>query len=140
MNKILTHMLLVGGLSATFQAAAQVTFFENDNFQGRSFSTQGQVANFERFGFNDLASSARVRGGRWEVCTDARFSGRCVILRRGDYPSFRDLGLNDRVSSIRPVTRGNRNDEPREGAYDRPRRDDPRYDDRRDDRQPARRY
>lgn len=124
MNKILTNVLFVGGLTATFQVAAQVTLYEHDSFGGRSFVTQKPVANFARFGFNDRASSARVRSGRWEVCTDAQFSGRCVILQRGDYPSLRELGLNDAISSIRPVSRANRNDSPREGVYERRLEDD----------------
>jgi hypothetical protein len=132
MKTMISRALCAAGLALSFQAAAQVTFYENDNFNGRSFTAQRQVGNFERFGFNDLASSARVRGGRWEVCTDAGFRGRCVVLRRGEYPSFRQLGLNDQVSSVRPAT------EDREGAYDR--RDDDRREDRRDDRRPGRGY
>jgi Beta/Gamma crystallin len=122
----LKSVLFIGGLSITFQVAAQVTFYEHDDFRGRSFASGKQISNFERFGFNDRASSARVRSGRWEVCTDAQFSGRCVILQRGDYRSFRQLGLNDRVSSIRRVSHANRNDGPRQGVYER-RRDDYRY-------------
>ena len=125
MNKMMSRALCAAGLALSFQAAAQVTFYENDNFDGRSFTAQRQVGNFARFGFNDLASSARVRGGRWEVCTDAGFNGRCVVLRRGDYPSLRQLGLNDRVSSVRPAD-GNR-----EGVYERR---DGRYDDHRSGR------
>jgi hypothetical protein len=133
MNKIISRTLCAAGLALSFHAAAQVTFYENDNFRGRSFTAQRQVGNFERFGFNDLASSAKVRGGNWEVCTDAGFNGRCVVLRRGDYPSFRELGLNDQVSSVRPVDRY------REGAYDR-NGDDRRDYDRRDERRPGRGY
>ena len=118
----------IAGVALATQAAAQVTFYEDDNFHGRSFTAQRQVGNFERSGFNDLASSARVRGGRWEVCTDAGFRGRCVVLRRGEYPSLRELGLNDQVSSVRPAT------EDREGAYDR------RGDEYRDDRRPSHAY
>jgi uncharacterized protein YcfJ len=43
-----------------------------------------------------------VDRGRWEVCEDARFSGRCAILRRGSYPTLRDMGLNNSISSVRP--------------------------------------
>jgi uncharacterized protein YcfJ len=59
----------------------------------------------DRFGFNDRASSVVVDHGRWEVCEDARFEGRCVILRRGSYGSLRDMGLDNRISSVRPVER-----------------------------------
>ena len=61
------------------------------------------VGNFERFGFNDSASSVIVRGGWWELCEDARFSGSCVTLRPGSYGSLAAMGLNNRVSSVRPA-------------------------------------
>ena len=85
--------------------AAQITFYEREGFQGRSFTTEKQVGNFERFGFNDRASSVEVVGDRWEVCEDARFSGRCAILRPGRYPSLSAMGLNNRISSVRDVSR-----------------------------------
>jgi len=81
--------------------AAQITFYEHDYFQGRNFATEDQVGNFRRYGFNDRASSVVVVGDRWEVCQDADFNGRCVVLRPGRYPSLAAMGLNDRVSSAR---------------------------------------
>ncbi len=85
------------------QAAAQITFYQGEGFRGRAFTTSKSVSNFERIGFNDHASSAIVDRGSWEVCTDARFEGRCVILRRGSYDSLSRIGINDRISSARPV-------------------------------------
>jgi hypothetical protein len=98
--------------------ASTITFYENEGYSGRWFSTDRQIRNFRRFGFNDAADSVKVRGGRWEVCTGPRFEGRCVVLRRGDYPSLRQAGLEDRISSARPLARGNRYYN-QEGAYDR---------------------
>jgi uncharacterized protein YcfJ len=86
------------------QAGAQVTFFENDGFQGRSFNPGAQLSTFSASGFNDRASSAIVTSGRWEVCEDDAFAGRCMVLRPGQYPSFNAMSLNDRISSVRPVT------------------------------------
>jgi uncharacterized protein YcfJ len=85
------------------QAAAQITFYERDGFRGREFTTDKQVGNLAQQGFNDRASSVVVERGRWEVCTDARFQGRCVVLRQGSYESLGGLGLNDQISSVRPV-------------------------------------
>ena len=85
-------------------AAAQVTFYERPGFEGRSFTTQKQIGNFARHGFNDRASSVVVSEDRWEVCEDARFNGQCVVLRPGRYPSLAAMGLNNRVSSVRPVS------------------------------------
>ena len=102
MNAILRNALAVAGVAIATQAAAQVTFYEREGFEGRSFTTEKQVGNFERYGFNDRASSVVVVGDRWEVCEDARFGGRCVVLRPGRYASLAAMGLNDRVSSVRP--------------------------------------
>ena len=113
MNPVLRNALAVAGLVFATQAVAQVTFYEGEGFQGRSFTTQKRVGDFERYGFNDRASSVIVRRDRWEVCQDARFSGRCVVLRPGRYPSLAAMGLNDRVSSVRAVSRNARIDERR---------------------------
>jgi uncharacterized protein YcfJ len=111
-------MLAVAGAVAFATAAsAQVTFYEHEGFQGRSFSSDRQVGNFDRAGFNDRASSVIVRGGWWEACEDARFGGQCVTLRPGNYANLAAMGLNDRVSSVRPI------DGPRYGSNEPP----PRY-------------
>ena len=85
------------------QAFAQVTLYENEGFTGRSVTSSAPVPNLERFGFNDRAGSAVVKGARWEVCDDSRFGGRCMVLRPGRYPSLAAMGLNDRVSSVRAM-------------------------------------
>ena len=94
-------------------AAPVITFFEREGFEGRSFSTDRPVGNLDRFGFNDRASSIAVVGDRWEVCEDVEFRGRCVILRPGRYPSLAAMNLNDRVSSVRDVSRNARLDDNR---------------------------
>lgn len=113
MTPVLKVALTVVAAAIASQALAQVTFYEHDNFQGRSFTTAQQVRNFERAGFNDRASSVVVSGDRWEVCEDIRFDGRCVVLRKGRYPSLSAMGLNDRVSSVKPVARNIRVEEER---------------------------
>jgi uncharacterized protein YcfJ len=113
MKTVFQAALTVVAAATAGQAFAQVTFYEHDNFQGRSFTTAQPVRNFDRAGFNDRASSVVVSGERWEVCEDVRFGGRCVILRTGRYPSLGAMGLNDRVSSVKPVARNERIDEER---------------------------
>ncbi len=101
MNKILKFALGATALALAAQASAQITFYEHEGFRGRTFATDKPVSNFERFGFSDRASSVVVEGGRWEVCDDSRFSGRCVVLRKGSYDTLARMGLNDRVTSVR---------------------------------------
>lgn len=113
MNRILRNTLAVAATAFAAQAAAQVTFYEEEGFQGRSFTSQQRIWNFERFGFNDRASSAIVAGNRWEICEDARFEGRCVVLRPGRYPSLASMGLDNRISSMRAVNANARIDDDR---------------------------
>jgi len=93
----------VAALVAATSAAAQVTFYEREDFRGRSFSTDRPVGDMERAGFNDRASSAVVERGQWQVCEDTRFSGRCAVLRPGQYASLADMGLDNEISSVRAV-------------------------------------
>ena len=103
MTRCVQAFLAATTLLAAGQAAAQITFFEGPGFSGQSFTTHEPIGNFGRIGFNDRASSVVVEHGRWEVCEHARFEGRCVMLRRGSYPSLRDMGLDNTVSSVRPL-------------------------------------
>jgi uncharacterized protein YcfJ len=84
----------------------QIDLYESEGFRGRSYSASAPIADLRGGGFNDRASSAVVTGTRWEVCEDARFNGRCAVLRPGQYPSLAAMGLNDRVSSLRAVGSG----------------------------------
>lgn len=113
MNTILRSALAVAAVAISAQAAAQVTFYERESFQGRSFTAEKRVGNFQRFGFNDRASSVVVLRDRWEVCENAGFGGRCVVLRPGRYPSLTAMGLNDRISSVRDVSKDARIDDNR---------------------------
>ena len=106
MTPVLRHAIAITTLALTTHAMAQVTLFEQEGFQGRSYRSDKQLNNLGRVGFNDRVSSVLVQGQRWEVCEDVRFSGRCAVLRPGQYGSLSAMGLNDRVSSMRPV-RGN---------------------------------
>lgn len=101
-NKLKTAMGIAGLVVAT-QAAAQVTFYSREDFRGQSFTTDRNIGNLERQGFNDRASSAVVRGGTWQVCEDARFEGQCAVLQPGEYPSLSDMGLGNEISSVRQV-------------------------------------
>ncbi len=128
MKTTMKSALAATALIISAQAAADVTFYERENFRGQSFTTDRSVGNLERFGFSDRASSAVVRGDRYEVCDDVRFGGRCMILRPGNYPSLAAMGMNNRISSIRDIERGARFEDNRYApapvaVYERPRAD-----------------
>jgi len=103
MHRILKGFVAVGGLALAMQAAAQVTLYEDEGFRGRQFFVDHPMWNLDRTDFNDRANSVVIENGSWQFCSDARFEGHCVVLRPGEYGSLREMGLADRVSSIRPV-------------------------------------
>jgi len=103
MHSMLKAALVASTLVMTAHAVAQVTFYEREGFRGRTFAASQTVENFERSGFNDRASSVIVERGRWEVCENAHFEGRCAVLRPGNYENLADMGMNDRISSVRRV-------------------------------------
>ena len=107
------HILVLAALAIAGPASAQVTLYENDNFQGRSFTTERSLDDLDRTGLNNRASSMVVQGERWEACDESRFNGRCVVLRPGQYPSLNALRLNNRISSVREIDRNARIDEGR---------------------------
>ena len=97
--------IVAGLVLAVFaqQALAQVTFYSGEGFRGRAFTADREFSDFQPYGFNDRASSAIVQHGRWEVCEDAYFRGRCSIISSGQYPSLASLGLGRSISSVRRV-------------------------------------
>lgn len=101
-NKIRV-VLALGLATLAAQASAQITLYEREGFRGQVYRTDRDVYNFGRTGFNDRASSVIVERGLWEVCDDANFRGRCVVLRRGNYDSLNGLGMSNRISSVRMV-------------------------------------
>jgi uncharacterized protein YcfJ len=103
MSTTTRHLVGLAAIAFAAHASAQVTFYSGEGFRGPTFQANSKVWNLERFGFNDRASSAIVEHGRWEVCEDAGFRGRCVVLRRGNYDSLSAMGLNNQISSVRPV-------------------------------------
>lgn len=111
MHALLKTSLAVCAVALAGQSWAQVTFYQNENYQGPTFTTEQEVRNLQRFGFNDRASSAVVKGNNWEVCDDANFKGRCVVMQPGNYPNLNGTGLNDRVSSVRMAERSARTDD-----------------------------
>ena len=96
-------VMIFAGLALATQAAAQVIFYQYEEFGGGSVRVDANIPDFAALGFNDRTSSAFVERGRWEVCEDAGFRGRCTILSPGRYSSLASLGFDNRISSARFV-------------------------------------
>ncbi len=130
LKRSLTIALLAGvswmAQAAQSAQAGELTLFSRPDFHGRDVTVQGPVRDLAAIGFDNRASSLMVRAGRWEACSRPDFGGKCVVLDRGEYPDLNRL--DDRISSIREVGRGeprregwrDRRDErtPGEGRYD----------------------
>jgi uncharacterized protein YcfJ len=99
-NKIIPGILAA---LASAPAAAEITFYEGEDFRGRAFTTERQMSDFRRTELNNRASSVIVDEGRWEVCEDPGFRGKCVMLREGSYDSLERMGVNNEVSSARRI-------------------------------------
>jgi hypothetical protein len=108
MNRALNPLLAtILALYAGTAAADSITFYQDDHFRGRQFTTDRPVANFADDGFNDRVHSAVVHDGRCEICIDRDFGGGCGVLAPGAYP---ELGAYaGHVTSVRPI----------QGRYDR---------------------
>ena len=101
MKKLIGCLAIAGAALAGTNAMAGVTFYELENFSGRSFVADGTVPNFVTRGFNDLARSAVVEGAPVEVCLNIDFGGGCTVLNPGRYPTLGDLSA--KISSARPA-------------------------------------
>ncbi|MBI1213998.1 MAG: hypothetical protein GC190_21255 [Alphaproteobacteria bacterium] len=76
----------------------RITLYRHARFGGRSRTyTDDQPWLGD---FADMASSADVQGGRWQLCTRRHYRGRCVTID-SDVRNFNSLGINDRVESLR---------------------------------------
>ena len=87
----------------TTVTAAEITMFENDNFNGRRIATYEAIPNLGNSGFNDRAQSLRVERGYWMFCSDAFFQGTCRTFGPGEYPDL-PRNLNNAVSSGRRIS------------------------------------
>ncbi|MFO1314301.1 MAG: beta/gamma crystallin-related protein [Burkholderiales bacterium] len=88
---------------AAAASAQEITLFQGENFNGPRYTATSSVSDLARVGFNDRASSATIRGGSWQLCTDSYFRGQCITLNAGNYPSLSTVGLNNQVSSLREI-------------------------------------
>lgn len=83
-------------------ATSAVELFGQPEFRGRSVRIERDASNFRALDFNDRAASLIVRGGTWEMCTDAGFRGTCRTFAPGEYPNL-GYGMAKSISSARAV-------------------------------------
>jgi hypothetical protein len=105
MKRLLAAAAVLATL-AQAAAAGEITLFTDSNFRGPRMTIDRDAYNLADMGFNDRASSLVVRSGVWQVCENKDFGGYCAEFGPGEY---RELPrFNDRVSSVREISRGGR--------------------------------
>lgn len=100
------------GYRGDFRRDAGAVLYADAGFRGEGIRIDGAEPNLSRYRFNDRASSIEIRSGVWQVCVDSEFRGRCEIIDASTH-SLKPFGLNDNISSLRPVSREAR------GGWDR---------------------
>ena len=78
-----------------------IDLYGRPNFRGRSVRMEDSAPDLWEKQFDGRASSAIVREGTWQLCSQPGYSGSCLVVGPGEYPRL--AGLDDRVSSIRQV-------------------------------------
>ncbi len=100
---------LLGALPGSGVAAADLTLYANDDYQGRALGVVIDERHLGVLNFDKRTSSVVVEKGSWVLCSDEDYGGRCLTLEPGRYASLQALGLNDAVTSVRrrePVSIG----------------------------------
>lgn len=121
------HASLPGGLQRRVRAArpvdegggpgtgdAAVVLYDHGDFGGRSLAVNGPVPSLGELDMGDRVSSAEVRWGVWQLCTDSHYKGACITLEPGRHHI--DGRLHDQASSIRPLYGANRQPLPATGG------------------------
>jgi hypothetical protein len=77
----------------------RLVLFDRDRYRGESRAIE--AASRGLGGFGNRAQSVQVIG-TWQMCDGTDFTGHCVTVSE-DIPNLGSLGLNNRVSSARPL-------------------------------------
>jgi len=57
-----------------------ITLFDQAGFAGRSLTLDGDAPDLRWIVSNDLTTSYRFSGGRWEVCLAPNYRGACHLV------------------------------------------------------------
>ena len=84
-----------------FAKRGAIELFARPDFGGRSAWVYEDTESLEGVGLDQRVSSLVIHEGRWQVCTQPGFEGRCRIVEPGSYP---ELGrFDNRIESVRRV-------------------------------------
>lgn len=77
-----------------------LTLYERADWTGRALLRTEATPGLGEFDFNDRAQSIEVHGGRWELCEDSQYRGRCTVFGPGRH-LLAGTGLQREVTSLR---------------------------------------
>lgn len=82
------------------EPAGAVTLYDGDGRRGQELRVHEAVAHLRDLDFNDRAQWVEVHQSRWELCSNARFRGACVIYGPGRHRL--PPALAGQLTSLRP--------------------------------------
>ncbi|XP_075466159.1 gamma-crystallin C-like [Ascaphus truei] len=90
-------------LPATTARMGKIIFYEDRNFQGRSYECSTDHPELQPH-FN-ACNSVRVDNGCWMLYERPHYMGHQYFLKRGEYPDYQQWqGLNDSIRSCRLIS------------------------------------
>merc|ERR1712121_515415 len=91
---------------ATTMTMGKIIFYEDRNFQGRSYETSNDCADMTSY--LSKCHSCRVESGCFMVYDRSNYMGNQFFVRRGDYADYTRMGMSDCMRSCRmiPMHRG----------------------------------
>ena len=78
-----------------------VELFAGPAMHGRGARIHRDVDSLEDTGLDRRVSSLVIHDGRWQVCSEPGYEGRCQVLEPGRYDDLR--GFDNRIASLRRV-------------------------------------
>jgi hypothetical protein len=84
-----------------------ITLYDQAGFGGRSITLDGDAPDLRWVQFNDLTTSYRFSGGRWEVCLEPNYRGACHLVD-ADNENMAAWAFNNRITSVRALHRPDR--------------------------------
>ncbi len=79
-----------------------ITLHDKSDFEGRRCIFDGDIPDLNAYGFGNVASSARLRAGIWQLCDKPNYRGYCIELDRSQ-SNFNLFGFDNRAESVRRI-------------------------------------
>ncbi len=96
-----------GGRGGDADSNPTITLYDLPGYEGRSITLDGDAPDLRWVQFNDLTTSYRFDGGRWEVCLEPNYRGTCHLVD-ADAPNMSAWAFNNRITSVRALHRPDR--------------------------------